>query len=44
VWIAKNNTKVYHYDKTCSGMKSPIQITLQEAQTKGLRPCEKCGR
>ncbi|MDO5516061.1 MAG: ComEC/Rec2 family competence protein [Clostridium sp.] len=44
VWIANDKTKVYHSDKTCSNMKSPKEITLEEAQSKGLRPCSKCGK
>lgn len=43
VWIANNTTKVYHTDKNCSNMKSPKEITITEAQSKGLRPCSKCG-
>lgn len=42
VWIANSNSKIYHDDKECSNMKSPIAITLQEAQQRGLKPCEKC--
>lgn len=44
VWVANNTTKVYHSDKTCSNMKNPTSMTLQEAQEKGLRPCNKCGK
>lgn len=42
VWVSKNNGKVYHFDQGCSGMKNPIQMTLGEAQEKGLRACKKC--
>ncbi|HCW54094.1 MAG TPA: MBL fold metallo-hydrolase [Clostridium sp.] len=42
VWVSKNNGKVYHFDKSCSGMKNPVQMTLEEAQSKGLRACKKC--
>lgn len=42
VWVSKNNGKVYHFDQGCSGMKNPIQMTLEEAQEKGLRECQKC--
>lgn len=42
VWISKNGGKVYHKDKTCSGMKNPIEKTLGEAEGEGLGPCSKC--
>ena len=42
VWVSKNGGKVYHKDKTCSGMKNPVQMTLEEAEVEGLRPCSKC--
>lgn len=42
VWIANSNSKVYHKDKECSGMKSPTSINLDEAKNKGLKPCSKC--
>lgn len=42
VWVSRNDGKVYHYDKTCSGLKSPNEMTLKEAQDKGLRACSKC--
>lgn len=44
VWVSKNGGKVYHFEQGCSGMKNPIQMTLEEAQGKELRPCKKCGR
>lgn len=42
VWVASKSSKVYHKDKECSGMKSPISITLDEAKGIGLEPCSKC--
>lgn len=42
LWRANSTTKVYHLDKTCSGMKNPTSMTLQEAQNLGLKPCSKC--
>lgn len=42
VWVSKNGGKVYHKDKSCSGMKSPTQMTLGEAENEGLRACSKC--
>ena len=44
VWVSKNGGKVYHFDQGCSGMKNPVQMTLGEAQEKGLNPCKKCGK
>lgn len=44
VWRANSTTKVYHLDKTCSGMKNPTSMTLQEAEQIGLRPCSKCAK
>lgn len=42
VWIANKTAKVYHSSKDCSNMKNPTQISLEDAQSKGLRPCSKC--
>lgn len=42
VWVANSKAKVYHSSKSCSNMKSPTQMSLADAQAKGLRPCEKC--
>ncbi len=42
VWVSKNGGKVYHKDKSCSGMKSHVQITLGGAQDNGFRTCFKC--
>lgn len=44
VWVSKNGGKVYHFDKGCSGMKNPVQMTLGEAQGNGLRACKKCAQ
>ena len=43
VWIASsgNGTK-YHNDPTCSNMKNPTQISLDEAISIGKTPCSKC--
>ena len=29
-WVSRNNGKVYHYDKICSGLKNPSQMILEE--------------
>lgn len=36
------NGKAYHKTSTCSNMKKPRAISLQEAQSKGYTPCSKC--
>lgn len=41
VWIPKTGSK-YHKTSTCSGMKSPRRVTLQEAKKRGYKPCSKC--
>ena len=42
VWVSKNGGKVSHKDKSCSGMKNPVQKTWGEAESEGLKPCSKC--
>ncbi|HBJ2623471.1 MBL fold metallo-hydrolase [Clostridium botulinum] len=42
VWVANKTSKVYHSSKDCSNMKSPSEISLEDAQAKGLKPCSKC--
>ena len=42
VWVANKTAKVYHSSKTCSNMKNPTQMSLADAQAKGLKPCSKC--
>ncbi len=44
VWIANKTSKVYHISKDCSNMKAPTEMSLQDAQTKGLNPCSKCSK
>lgn len=41
VWIPKSGSK-YHSTSTCSNMKSPRQVTKEEAERKGFTPCKKC--
>lgn len=41
VWISRTGSK-YHKTSTCSGMKSPSKVTLQEAKDRGYTPCSKC--
>lgn len=41
VWVSSTGSK-YHSKSTCSGMNSPVQIPLEDAQARGLEPCGKC--
>ena len=41
VWCSRSGSK-YHYSSTCSGMKNPIAMTLQQAVDFGKQPCSKC--
>lgn len=42
VWIPTNGGTKYHSRSSCSKMKDPIQVTLEEAQALGFTPCKKC--
>ena len=41
VWISGSGTK-YHSKSSCSNMKNPWQVTVEEAQAQGRQPCKKC--
>ena len=41
VWVVEKGSK-YHPNPACSNMKSPRQISLQEAQKRDYEPCQKC--
>lgn len=41
VWISTTGSK-YHSRSSCSNMKNPSQVTLEQAQALGLTPCKKC--
>lgn len=41
VYKSKTGSK-YHYSPTCSNMKNPTEITLEEAENLGLEPCKNC--
>lgn len=43
VWITKTG-KRYHSKSNCGSTKSAWQVTLEEAERKGLTPCGKCWR
>ncbi len=44
VYVSKNATKnsKYHLVSTCSGMKNPNRMTLEEAKRAGYDACKKC--
>ena len=41
VWISNTGSK-YHSRSSCSNMKNPSQVTLEDAQAMGYTPCKKC--
>ena len=41
VWVVTTGSK-YHSKSSCSNMKSPRQISLENAQKQGYEPCKKC--
>ncbi len=41
VWIPRTGER-YHANSSCSNMKNPTQVTLEEAQSQGYTPCKKC--
>ena len=41
VWITEKGKK-YHRKSSCSNMKSPWQVTIDEAKKMGRGPCSKC--
>ena len=41
VWVSSSGTK-YHSKSTCSGMKSPSQISLEDAKNQGYTSCQRC--
>lgn len=41
VWISGTG-KRYHSSSSCSGMKDPVKVTLEEAEDRGLSPCQNC--
>ena len=41
VWISKTGER-YHSTPDCSDMKLPLQVTLEEAETRGYTPCMRC--
>lgn len=43
VWITENSDK-YHSSRHCSGIKSAIEIDIDEATEQGYIPCKKCNK
>ena len=41
VWIPRTG-KRYHRKETCSNMKNPSYVTIEEAKRLGFTPCKKC--
>ena len=41
VWVTENGKK-YHSKPTCSGMITPIEITVTDAEGQGYEPCKRC--
>ncbi|MBQ9610616.1 MAG: DUF4236 domain-containing protein [Lachnospiraceae bacterium] len=41
VWVTASGSK-YHSKSDCGGISGAYQITLEEAETRGLTPCKKC--
>ena len=41
VWIPESGSK-YHCKSTCSGMKNPTKVTVEEAESMGYTPCKRC--
>ena len=41
VYVSQKGS-VYHFNPSCSGMKSPDSMSRGEAESKGLAPCSKC--
>ena len=41
VWVTEKGKK-YHSNPNCSNMKSPIEMTIEEAESQNYTPCSKC--
>ncbi len=41
VWIPRTGSK-YHSRSSCSNMKNPSQVTIDQAKSSGYSPCKKC--
>ena len=41
VWVVSKGKK-YHSSPSCSNMKNPYQVTIENAKSSGRTPCSKC--
>jgi len=42
VWIPTHGGTKYHSNPTCSQMKDPLQVTIDEAIAQGFTACGRC--
>ena len=42
VWIPTNGGTKYHTKSSCSSMKDPVQVTKDEAISRGFTACQRC--
>lgn len=42
VWVPTNGGTKYHSKSSCSGMKNPMQVSLETAIANGYEPCRRC--
>ncbi|MDR0898487.1 MAG: hypothetical protein LBN04_11620 [Oscillospiraceae bacterium] len=42
VWIPTNGGQRYHNKDSCSGMKNPREVSIDQAMAQGFTPCGRC--
>ena len=42
VWVPTNGGTKYHSRAGCSGMKNPMQVSVETAKSNGYTPCARC--
>lgn len=42
VWVPTNGGTKYHSKSSCSGMKNPMQVSVETAKSNGYTPCARC--
>ena len=42
VWVPTNGGTKYHSKSSCSGMKNPMQVSIETATANGYEPCKRC--
>ncbi len=42
VWVPVNGGKKYHWNRYCSSMDDPMQVTVETAIANGYTPCKRC--